>query len=132
MKIRDFFRYWSNVDKDDLSLKITLYSFYIKNGFSDFLVPASNLIISTDLPHREFEKITYSSLLQSLNESTYILHLINYRPFVESLNTSRKKNYVVDYLNREADYLRLKKEDLSNSLLYRSTTPKEDSDIGPN
>jgi|GEM_PF-4353476 hypothetical protein len=130
MKIKDFFRYWSNVDKDDLNLKITLYTFYIKNGFKEFLVPATTLINSTDLPHREFEKLTSSSRLQGLGDSSYILHLINYRPFVESLNTTQKKKYLIDYLNKSMTF-NLKSEDLNRSLLYNSIEPGEEK-LDPN
>lgn len=118
--IKDFFKHWTNLERDDIDLKLTLFKYYLENGFNNYLAPASQLILLSRLPHREFEKITYSSTLASLDQknSSFIILLINYIPFLDSLTNHRKK-YIYNYLKDNISFWSLKEEDLKQTQLYQ-------------
>lgn len=124
-EIKDFFKHWTNIDRDDIDLKTTLFKYYVENGFNNYLAPASQLILSSRLPHREFEKITYNSILVSVDnhESSYITSLLNYSPFIDSLTNHRKK-YIYNYIKDNATFWNLTENDLSKTLLYQVVKPK--------
>ena len=119
-EIKDFFKTWTNVGRDDRSLKSTLFRYYIENEFIFYLHPATQLILSARLSHREFEIITYSSLLASIETKgpSFVLSLINYLPFINSLTIQRKK-YIYDYVLRNSDFWNIKKDEIEQSLLNR-------------
>ena len=87
-EIKNAFKYWWNVDKDNSQLKVMLIEYYTKNGFENYLLPVTHFIRSHITPHVEFEYI--SRLLSSYGINN-LVKLINSSTLVDSLDSYNKK-----------------------------------------
>ena len=128
-EIKDFFKFWSNVERDDIEMKSLLFKYYLENGFEKYLSPASQLILSARLPQREFEKITYSSILASLDNKKfpYIILLFNYEPLLNALSSNQKK-HIYNYVQSNKDFLNLEKELINDTQLFKQIKDEFEQD----
>jgi hypothetical protein len=94
-EIKIFLKHWSNLKPDNYRLKQILVKYYCDNGFSNYLTPVTNFIITHVTPHIEFA--TISSFLSSYGIAG-IVALINHAPLVTGLDNYNKEQ-ICKHLN---------------------------------
>lgn len=113
-EVKKMLKLWANVHHNNYPLKLTLFKYYTKNGFSDYLNPATSLILSSKAPSKEFETMISSWTILGVE---FIIKLINYPSFINVLAYDSQK-YIYDYLERNSTDMKIEKE-LTLSLLFK-------------
>ena len=93
-EVKLFFKSWIYTGVTETDIKYTLFKYYISNDFSEFIEPATRMLLSYASPHMQFKDI---AMRWSALGSDFIVKLINNSSFVMQLE-DYSKNDILEYL----------------------------------
>ena len=114
-QIQMYFAVWKNLNKEEISIIDLLYRYYMNNGIEKFLVPISHFVLIPLEPHLEFNRLL--DMLPSYPDD--IIHLINCRPLIDSLNKHSRES-IINHLNEGMkSWSLVEKDKVEISYLYQ-------------
>lgn len=113
--VKNFLMTWSNATTLEVELQNFLYSYYLENGFVNYLAPITSFILEKSTEYAEFQKI----LVMLPSHPEYFYSIINHKVLIRSLDSftiDTMKKYILESL---PSWATLSRERIVESELFK-------------